>query len=449
MSLSQLANGAHSNYKQHRKKVYRLSNRIAHAPDDVEAIREYVELRLPDPGTTESSDVLDVCDQLDAFLAQRAQEVGPSNLNVLLELGDQLDAHRAAAVRKIESRTQTSAVDDVVEEAVETWRSEGLDGTIPTDPEEARSALDRCLDVQAYVRSRKEKPINGLSEHIDELRAAIETDSSLERGRSIIDAALQESSGTEAAYILQTSEQVVRQLLPVRSQVGTVRAEQIGQLVRRLEDASEKISQRERNQHDQETWKKFLQEHGETLEDAKSLNPVKLGSQFDNHDERFGSEVPAVPNKPVLTAWIKKLETLIQELDRTLSHMREPSNRDAVRNELEAVSNAHEGISQRRQQVYNQFAMARLKSGFAKAQEDGVGLWDDKEEIANVLVDHLAELDQRYLTSEVARCYSEVFETLYGKLKKAKGKDDFDEEGRKLNALKRMYDTETVVPDQF
>ena len=146
---------------------------------------------------------------------------------------------------------------------------------------------------------------------------------------------------------------------------------------------------------------------------------------------------------------MKKLEKLIQELDRTLSKMRQPSNRDAVRSELEAVSNAHEGISQRRQQVYNQFAMARLKSGFAKAQEDGVGLWDDKEEIANVLVDYLAELDQRYLTSEVGRCYSEVFETLYSKLKKAKGEDDFDEEGRKLNALKRMYETETVVPDQF
>ena len=195
--------------------MYRLSNRIAHAPDDVEAIREYVELRLPDPETSESSDVLDVCDQLDAFLAQRAQEVTPSNLNVLLDLGEHLDAHRAAAVRKIESQTQTSAVDDVVEEAVETWRGEGVDSTIPTDPGEARFALDRCLDVQAYVRSRKETPINGLNEHIDELRAAVETDSSLERGRSIIDAALEESSGTEAAYILQTAEQVVRQLLPL------------------------------------------------------------------------------------------------------------------------------------------------------------------------------------------------------------------------------------------
>jgi hypothetical protein len=93
--------------------------------------------------------------------------------------------------------------------------------------------------------------------------------------------------------------------------------------------------------------------------------------------------------------------------------------------------------------------MERLKNGFEKAQEEGVGLWNDEEEIADVLVEYLAEIDQRYLTSEVGRCYSEVFNTLYGKLKKAKGEGDFDEKGRKLNALKRMYETDTILPERF
>jgi hypothetical protein len=98
--------------------------------------------------------------------------------------------------------------------------------------------------------------------------------------------------------------------------------------------------------------------------------------------------------------------------------------------------------------VYNEFALARIRKCFSKAEGE-TGAWDDKAGIADQLVKYLAEVDQRFLTSEVGRSYSEVFEHLYGKLKRAKSNDDFEEEGRKLNVLKRMNEAEVIGIESF
>jgi hypothetical protein len=72
------------------------------------------------------------------------------------------------------------------------------------------------------------------------------------------------------------------------------------------------------------------------------------------------------------------------------------------------------------------------------------GIGTDTEGIADALIEYVAEIDQRYLTSEVGQSYSEVFQHLYSELDDVKSSDDFDNKETKLGTLKRMREKEAM-----
>jgi len=442
--------------KEERKVLFRLVNDIRQNPDDTDALKEYVELALPTVEDTEPSEVLEACDQVEAFLMERAGEVSPENLDEVLQIADSLDEKREAALRKAESPTEEPEADKEVIQKLNQWREDGLDQSIPENQDDIQKKLRLCRNVRSLISSREDAPLEGLEPLINRLQAVSETDELLAEAASMLDTVENMENATEAAYVLQSVEQGVRQLVMKQFEVPDGRSEQIESLTRRLERTSDAISKRQRRAEDQRLWNDFLEEHEKALSEALGwsqddrsdvFKTVKKKFGFENGSQEDGVWLGKEPNG-FYTERLEKIEDLLDRINRMAAQLQGESILEEVQCKMNQLEDQYEDIQKCRSQAYNEFALSRLKKTFSFGQEKS-GMMTNRKAIASAMATLMGEIDRRLLTAEVERCYSEVFENLYEKLKKAKGEDDFEEEGRKLNVLKRMYEQETVQPVAF
>jgi len=344
---------------------------------------------------------------------------------------------------------------------LEGWRENGIDTTIPQDTEETKQKLSLCKGMRAFIRDQGETPLDELGSLIDRLQAASQADESLRRAEQMIETAEEESNHSKATYILQSAEQAVQQLVTSRRDLGAVRRERIQEMIRELENVSDTLAKVQRSEQDRRRWESFLEEHEEALEEFESWDPKQskywfkdvTGTVSKRDDEGSTLSHAKTKREPGgdthLTEKITELEDLIQILSRVADEIRSPSGQEVIEDKIGGLSETLEAARLKRQQVYNEFALARIRKSFSEAKEAMGWTYNSKQGIADAMVDYLAEVNQKCLTSEVGRCYSEVFEHLYGKLKKAKSEEDFEEEGRKLNVLKRMHESKTIGAEAF
>jgi hypothetical protein len=98
------------------------------------------------------------------------------------------------------------------------------------------------------------------------------------------------------------------------------------------------------------------------------------------------------------------------------------------------------GISKKQHQEYNQWAIREIRRALTLGVE-AMGVRTNRKKIGGAVINHLSYIDTRYLTIEVNRMYSEVFEYLYKELKKPKRVEDIDDESntKRLGVLNKMY----------
>lgn len=98
-------------------------------------------------------------------------------------------------------------------------------------------------------------------------------------------------------------------------------------------------------------------------------------------------------------------------------------------------------ISKEQHQEYNQWAIREIRRAL-KSGVEAMGIRTNRRGIGYAMITHLGHIDTRYLTIEVNRMYSEIFEYLYKELKKPKRVEDIDDESntKRLGVLKKMYD---------
>ena len=447
--------------RERREPLFRITNRLSQDPGDLDHIREYLDFLLESIDGADPVDALEYYDHLEGFLLERAEDVGPDAVDELLSLAEELDEHRQDVLAQTEQRAGTQESDPEIAATLQTWREEGVEADVPETTEDVQEKLERTRNVRALAETRGGPVPDGVERLVRRLETAIEVDERLDQVRSLIEAAEAETEVSEAAYILQSAEQVVQQLVVKRFEVGDERTKRIESTVRDLESASDEISHRKRAQQDRRKWSAFRDDHENALQEADELVPENIEGDFLQEFETeiaLGTEVETgrraqktgmEPESNVLTQKIEGLRGLLQKIDRLSSLLQTETVQGTVEKKIEMIDNKLTGVQQRREQVYNEFALARIRRAFSEA-EDAIGkVKHDKEGIADALVDYMAEVDRRYLTNEVGTCYSEVFQHLYEKLKKAKSEDDFDTEGRKLNALKRMQEREPITPEAF
>jgi hypothetical protein len=443
---------------QRRERLFRLRNQLAQNASDVEIIREYVYFFLETVDTESVADSLDTLERLEVFLLERSSDVNPEDVDALLELADDLDSRRQKLADEYEKQTSVSTEDEELLSTLNAWRENGPDLSIPADSDELESRYNLCRNVRALIQSRGEPKLEGLAEYMERLKSVMEADELIARIDSLIEAAKEEANASEAAYILQSAEQYVQQLVMKRFQ-SQEREKAIKQTVQEIEDAAIELAKRKRQAADDRLWERFFSEHAGSIKEAKSLSPNDISTKFKAGKTRLEVDEPKKrarlaktdkePKKNVVTQKIEALQTLYQSLNQVASQVKEEEYLLKVIELVDEIETKLQKLQVRRQQLYNEFALARIRAALLESEKALGWTINDKEGIANAMGTYLAEIDESVLTREVSRCYSEVFEHLYGKLKKAKGSDDFEEEGRKLNVLKRMHNTDKISIDKF
>ncbi len=265
---------------ERREKLFRLRNRLARQPGDLELIEEYVGLVLDSTSQEDGAEELETYDRLEGFLLSRAEDVEPEEIDALLEMANNLDERRERVLRQSEPDVQSSETDQKAVDAYEKWGKDGIDTTVPENPEEAEQKLSLSKAVQALIRDQDREPLDGLGNLIERLQVATQADTSLRRAKQIIESAREESDSSQAAYILQSAEQAIQQLVMKRSDLGSARREKIQETVQELEGVSGKITKARRSEEDRRRWERFLDGHGEDLEELESWDPHGEEKQF-------------------------------------------------------------------------------------------------------------------------------------------------------------------------
>jgi len=428
--------------RDRRERLFHLANSIYHNPDNIDALRQYATLIISSAGKdgrASPSDVLNVCDQMEGLLLDQARRVNSQYVSDILALAEDLDSVRAMALIEGDSTKedvgQTSAPEDEdLLHTLRSWQESGLPVDVPTDFQNLKDALDEAREVQAVIQRRDDGVLNGLDFWINRLEATVEVHYVLEEANERIEAALSEDEITEAAYLLQSAERAIQQLVMSRLEVDGAWRSRIHAITRRLEEASQSTAQRKRLRADQRRWNTLERDHS-------------------NIPELLSEGLPSVPNTvqrgySKFTKRIESRETVLRALNRTLSQLQTRNLQQKAVGLIEQLSDQMEELHTRRQQAYNKYALHYI----AKALKEGVsqtGVMGDKKLLSEAMITHLGKINRQYLTEEVSRAYSEVFELLYGKLRKAKSKEDFDEPGRKLHLLKRMADRDSSPIDSF
>ena len=98
------------------------------------------------------------------------------------------------------------------------------------------------------------------------------------------------------------------------------------------------------------------------------------------------------------------------------------------------ISTKLKELTVQRSKAYNKWAMSIIKDALKNRDED-----HSKKKIIQILDEELGTIDLQHLTHEVSRMYTEVFEFLFSKLKRAKKADNFDDSKGKLKALEAMF----------
>ncbi len=439
-----------------RERLFRLTNRLSRNPGDLEVIKDYVEFVLNSESAQQSTDKLDQYDRLESFLLGRAGEVNPDQLSELVRIAETIDERRQEVIQKTNSEFVTQEADQEVLETLRECRENGVDTEVPSDHGKARAKLERYRKVRSANQSRNGEAIAELGDVIAKLETAVETDQILLDIRSKLQSAENSSQISEAGYILQSAEQHIGQLVTQKGKLGEDRKKEVEEAVKELHDVSRQVSRRQREAEDRRRWDTFMENHGEELEELLSWSPPSgrakrfKPDQFSVQDEQTGgsrlveSKTSREPRDELITPKIQRIQELLVRLNEAKMEMQTSDMKATAEDRIDELEEKLNGLNQRREQTYNEFAMRRIRRCLEEAENKTGTTWNDKEGIADALVKYLGDVDQRFLTSEVGRCYSEVFGYLYDKLKRAKSNDDFEEEGRKLNALKRMNKVETL-----
>jgi hypothetical protein len=433
-----------------RDELFKITNRLAQSPGDLGHIRQYVNFLLEAIDESKPAEALEHYDRIEAFLLDRAANVDAADVEDLLAIVSTLDERRRTVAEEAEENVQESEADRETVETLEKWGERGVESTVPESLPEAQSKLQRCRDVRNLARLRNVEEPEGLESLTRRLQSAIETDKLLNQAESLIQAAAAEEHPAEAAYVLQSAEQTVQKLVMKRFEVGDARTEKVESVVRSLEDASQTISRRRRTKQDQQRWEDFKEHHRGTLDFARDLDPENVTGSFTalqlggGEVKTPGEKTKRDPKDNQLTQAIDDLQQLLQQLNQTAAETQTEELTSTVSEHAEMIESKLDVLRQRREQMYNEFALARLERAFEKAEDAMKGIGTDTEGIADALIEYVAEIDQRYLTSEVGQSYSEVFQHLYSELDDVKSSDDFDNKETKLGTLKRMREKEAM-----
>lgn len=362
--------------------------------------------------------------ELISFLISQAVHVKEEDLGALAEL---LEGILQEQAEQPDANTCGNAEDGDLCGRLAQFRAALSSYDLPESPKDLRLRLEEASELRDFALELG-GGVNDIELHIFQVQTSLQVLTLADEFQAMFQAAKGAKDLTASAYLLQQCEATLRQSLALEVSLGS-RAKGTG--YRLLADLkAESLSLRDRTQkaESEELWKAFNQDYREKLMRIKEVDLVTTNMTMKKHLEDLN--------------WAVKL------LQQVLAKLTHPDLITPALEELEKLHSLLQKAAETQHKRYNKWALERIREAYVHGL-DHVGIIDDETEIGEVLSAWLGPIDSRYLTAEVQRCYSEVFEYLYGHLDKPGDKKDFEAKGNKLYVLKQLMDREKqVVSDQ-
>jgi tetratricopeptide (TPR) repeat protein len=268
-----------------------------------------------------------------------------------------------------------------------------------------------------------------LSEQLAAMEAASQFESIYTDAGRLLEEAARKPSPAAAALCLQGAEQIARQLATWIA--PGERQRRIGELLERLRVEGDRVADKARDVESREAWARFEGSvHGE-LNTARAWHPVWTGEPSGQVQEQ-----------------VERLQSLAKQLGRAAVQMNGPAESSLTEKLGEELGKLLIEAKKAQMRFYNRWVIARL-TVLMKEGDARIGIIDDELGLGDRMLEHLGPIDTRYLTFEVNRCFSEVFEHFFSHLHKPDDETDFTTRGHKLWLLASLYEASKTDISRF
>ncbi len=227
-----------------------------------------------------------------------------------------------------------------------------------------------------------------------------------------------------ASYQLQECEQIMRGLIAIQPKINKAQKDEIAKIYADLQTLAQTLV----DAKGKKVWDAYMVSYREYQTRRRDINNLQ-------------SCIEAAQKQ------LNALQKILPQLsEKYLGDMTSKNNSpDTAAACIQSLQSEIEQASIKQQQQYNEWALKSIKECLRLAK-DGVGYWangtEGRKTIANALIEQLGPIDQRFLTTEVSRCYQEVMGKYLAdnQLNPPKTEESFEEPGNKMHTLKAMYD---------
>ena len=428
------------NQGQHELATYHYLNAINANPKNVLLLLEYGELVEQIVAAKEKegkrSEAAELLEKLAALFYGQALQVQWQSVEAVVAKATEYQKW-AEKLRQEEYTATPSGGDSQKWQELKQRLLAGKALEVPTDRQKAEEQLRDWEPLLAVARMNAvpedEQAIRRLKNHLKAVQAVL----AFHRGKEIMNEYLNlakgETSPTLSAMILQQAELTLRELAAVNALLPPGLANEVTELVQQLNDAAIEASKRQAKESSQKAWEGFLKE--------KSIDSRIAATKNWNPPDKVAAD-------GACTRKLEDVEVLMREIQAMIPLLSDFQTREKAVNLLEDLSKEAERISKARQNRYCRWALEHILSALQMYEGNRGWLDDDEVAFGDALINELGPIDESLLTFETRRCYSEVFETIFGELRKGKSKD-IQKKGSKMYVLKGMLEKEKKTYRDF
>ncbi len=388
-----------------RLATFYYVNALGKAPGNMTVIQKYREvIKNAIDKSTNVEEKFGYYTALESFLQNQISTVSTDKVELVSQWLDELASNR--------DKLENDVVADTVPEVSEDIENESSDN--PFD--ELISALN---DQEMNVRQSLKKGIND-SVYLD-----------------------------VASYQLQECEQIIRSIITLAAQQDNDKQELVSKSYKELKSLSEEVV----NQKSKVLWDAFYTEHEKFV---KEFNSLSFASDYPSSygDGNMEKRLKLIQKE------MAKIQALLPKLsekyvgDMSVDYGKSSYSDQNASSLIQQMQLWLNESSEKQMQLYNKWAIERIKTANNEAYKNTGNLANGEKgrvAIAKTLIDNLGPIDQRFLTSEVNRCYQEVLNKYLAsnQLNPVKNESSWIESGNMGHTLLKMHEQTKTKLSQF
>jgi len=411
-----------SNYE---KGIFWIINGLGHYPGEMSLLLEAKNIITSLTKDDKSEETEQRLAWLGSVFQEQVKKVKTEDLPQLLDWLDELNEEfiSLTTIVSVDEQSQSVKIEDQANTLLnEVERDSFSFSKIPFNIDELElenefEKLSKLADqIEAFeLNPQKADTLSKVKDHLIALGTARRYKAIQNEVEKVFQCIEHSLTKPEAVYLIQHIDGLLRQLVVLATSLDEqwlIKTSAIIDQLRKLDNKREQETVSIPQKAELDNFSLKINQEISNIVRRMDRNQVKL--------KQYGTLIKEIQNFKIQNSWCLN-ESKIKQIE------------DDIQNEVREIS-----IKQH--QKYNQWAIKEIRIAL-KLGIESMGFRTNRRKIGQAMVNHLGLIDTRYLTMEVNRMYSEVFEYLYKELKKPKRADDIDDQSntRRLGVLNKMY----------